>query len=583
MVSFVNNLNLFFMRILSSPLLLPALIVCLSSCKNGDKNGSDYAGGNKVIRIAEVTSPMSVFPHKLTNAVEGLIASQIHEGLVKINPKDLSVMPGLAEKWEISADGKTITFHLRKGVKFQNSGPLAGKSREVTTRDVKFTFELLCTDNPTNLHFQTVCKDRLVGANDFYLASTKPGKQELKGLKILDDYNFSMELLNSPHIFLEILANPVAAIINKEAYEAEKEEMKIGTGPFIYDEKASDKNHIVMYKNVDYYGRDKSGNPIPYIDSLIIDIVGSSEEALMGFKSGKFDFITSVPSNQLKQLVEDNIKNFKGNPPRFILDQRPEMLSSYYVFNVNKPPFNNIKLRQAINYAIDRDRIIDRVLFGQAHGPAVNGIVPPSFAFYKSTSIKGYSLDIPKAQKLLAEAGYPDGKNLPEIQLLVNSGNTRNNTVAAEIQKQLKSNINVNVTFESLPNTEKFLLQVKGKGDMYRDGWVADYPSPESFLSVFYGETVTDDTNHMAYPNTIKYKNPEFDKYYKMGRDALNRDSASRYFLKAEQILVADAPLIPLWYDSNCRLISHRLKNFQSNALRYFDFSQVTIDEAKPQ
>jgi len=573
------------MRISLSPILFVVALAFLSSCGNGDKktgeNANGYAGGNKVIRIAEVTAPMSIFPHKLTNTVEGLIASQIHEGLVKINPKNLDIMPGLAEKWEISPEGKTITFYLRKGVKFQSTGPLEGKAQELTTQDIKFTFELLCTDKPTNLHFQTVCKDRIVGANDFYLNSNKKEKQEIKGLKIIDKYTFSIELLNSPNIFLEILANPVAAILNEGAYIARGENTNVGIGPFILDEKSSSKSHIALYKNINYYARDKKGEALPYIDSLIIDIVSSSEDALMGFKSGAFDFITSVPSNQLKQLVEDNIKSFKGNNPKFIIDQRPEMFSSYYVFNVNKPPFDNIKLRQAINYAIDRDRIIERVLFGQAHGPAVNGIVPPSFTFYKSTSIKGYTLDIPKAKKLLAEAGFPDGKGLPEIQLLVNSGNTRNNTVAAEIQKQLKNNINVNVTFESLPNAEKFYLQVKGKGDMYRDGWVADYPSPESFLSVFYGEVVTADTSHMAYPNTIKYKNAEFDKYYKMGRDALDRDSASVYFLKAEQILIKDAPLVPLWYDSNCRLISHRLKNFHTNALRYFDFTQVTIEEPK--
>ncbi len=574
------------MRLSLLRLFFLVIVAALASCRGGGDKSTDSAdgsgsAGNKVIRIAEVTAPTSIFPHKLTNAVEGLIASQIHEGLVRINPKDLSIMPGLAEKWDISPDGKKITFFLRKGVKFQNAGALIDKSIELTTKDIKFTFELLCTDRPTNLHFQTVCKDRLVGANEFYIASTKPEKQELKGLKIIDDYTFSVELLNSPHIFLEILANPVAAIINQTAYEASKENTNVGIGPFVLDEKASTKKHIALYKNVNYYGKDKAGKSLPYIDSLIIEIVASSEEALMGFKSGRFDLITSVPNNQLKQLVEENIKSFKGNPPVSIIDQRPEMLSSYYLFNVNKPPFNNKKLRQAINYAIDRDRIIERVLFGQAHGPAVNGIVPPSFSFYKSNSIVGYSLDIPKAKKLLKEAGYPDGKGLPEIQLFVNAGNTRNNTVAGEIQKQLKNNINVNVTFESLPNAEKFYLQVKGKGDMYRDGWMADYPSPESFLSVFYGEPVTSDTSHMAYPNTIKYKNAEFDKYYKLGRDALSRDSSSVYFLKAEQILVNDAPLIPLWYDSNCRLISSRLKNFQSNALRYFDFTQVSVEENK--
>ncbi len=556
------------------------VMACFTSCKNSDdKSSGAYTGGNKVVRLAEVTAPTNIFPHRLTNAVEGLIACQIHEGLVRINPKDLSIMPGLAEKWEISPNGKTITFHLRKGVKFQNVGAIAGKSIELTTKDIKFTFELLCTDRPNNLHFQTVCKDRVVGANEFYLASKKGVKQEISGLKIIDDYNFSIDLLNSPNIFLEILANPVAAILNQTAYESTKENTNVGIGPFILDEKATTAKHIVLYKNIDYYGKDKAGNSLPYIDSLIIEIVATSEDALRGFQSGKFDFITSVPSSQLKQIVEDNISSFKGSPPKFILDQRPEMLSSYYVFNVNKPPFNNLKLRQAINYGIDRDRIIDRVLFGQAHGPAINGIVPPSFSFYKSSSIKGYTLDIEKAKKLLKEAGYPDGKGLAEIQLLVNSGNSRNQTVAGEIQKQLKNNLNINVTFESLPTAEKFNLQVKGQGDLYRDGWIADYPGPESFLSVFYGEPVTDDTSHMAYPNTIKYKNAEFDKYYKLGRDAVNRDSASVYFLKAEQILVNDAPLIPLWYDSNCRLISDRLKNFQSNALRYFDFTQVSVDD----
>jgi peptide/nickel transport system substrate-binding protein len=561
-----------------------ALSLLLFSCKGEDHDSSGNTtsgGGNKVIRIAEVTAPSSLFPHKLTNAVEGLIASQIYEGLVKINPKDLSLLPGLAEKWEVSADGKTITFHLRKGVKFQSCGPMKNKPAEITSKDVKFTFELLCTDRPGNVQFHTVCKDRVVGANEYYEASSKGKPGDLKGFKVIDDYTFSIELLNSPNIFLQILANPVAGIINKEAYDAQKEDCNVGAGPFILDEKSTTKTHYVLYKNANYYAKDKSGNALPYIDSLIVDIVPSTEDALKGFQSGRYDFITSVPSNQLREIVEDNIKSFKGNPPKFILDQRPEMISSYYLFNIHEKPFNDVKVRQAFNYAIDRNRIIDRVLFGQAYGPAIHGLVPPTFDFYKSNEIKGYDLDIEKAKKLLKEAGYADGKGFPEVQLYVNSGNTRNNTVAAEIQKQLKNNLNVNITFESLPNGEKFTLQTKGKGNMYRDGWVADYPSPESFLSIFYGEPVSNDTSRMNYPNTIKYKNAEYDKYYKMGRDAVNRDTASVYFLKAEQILINDAPLLPLWYESNCRLISSRMKNFYSNPLRYFDFSQVTLEDKK--
>ncbi|MDP3567636.1 ABC transporter substrate-binding protein [Sediminibacterium sp.] len=568
------------MRIsLFTPILL-TLVLFLESCKSGGSgsNSDDFAGGEKVVRIAEVIIPVSIFPHRITNVVEGLIASQIHEGLVRINPVDLSIVPGLAEKWEINPDGKTITFHLRKGLKFQNKDGVEGN---ITSKDVKFTFELLCTDRPGNVQFETVCKDRIVGANEYFQANIKGQKTQLKGLKIIDELTFSIELLNSPNIFLEILANPVASIISEQGYKLKKEDTKVGAGPFVLDEKSSTKTHFALYKNVNYYGKDKAGKSLPYIDSVIIDIVSSTEVALQRFQHGNIDFIGSVPSNQLRQVVEENIKSFKGNPALFILDQRPEMGTSYYVFNVNHPPFNNIKLRQAINYGIDRAKIIDRVLNGQAYGPAINGIVPPTFDFYKSYSIKGYDLDIEKAKKLLAEAGYPNGKGLAEIQLIVNSGNSRNNTVAGEIQKQLKNNLNINITFESLPNPEKFALQLKGKGDIFRDGWVADYPSPESFLSIFYGEPVTNDTTRMSYPNTIKYKNSEYDKYYKKGRDALNRDTAAIYFLKAEQILMNDAPLIPLWYESNCRLIKTRLKNFHVNPIRYFDFTQVIIEDKK--
>ncbi|MBK9285486.1 MAG: ABC transporter substrate-binding protein [Sphingobacteriaceae bacterium] len=571
------------MRIFGLFLVSTISIMVITACGGDqDKGSNERLSGNKVLRIAEVNAPISIFPHKLTNNVEALIASQIHEGLVKINPKDLSIMPGIAEKWEIGPDGKTITFFLRKDAQFQEDEKVKGSNYKVTSKDVKFTFELLCTNRKDNYHFQTVCKDRLVGANDYYVNSDKAEKNEIKGLKIIDDYTFSVELLNSPQIFLQILANPVASIINKKVYDRRKDSLNTGLGPFIYDYKASNKKRHVLYRNKNYYAKNAKGESLPLIDSLIIDVVASSEEALQGFKSEKFDLITSVPSNQLKSLVEENIGDFKGKSPRYIIEQKPEMLSSFYAFNVNKEPFNNLKLRQAFNYAIDRNRIIEKVLFGQAHGPAENGIVPPSFSYYPSHTIKGYTFDVEKAKALLKEAGYPEGKGLPEIQLLVNSGNSINNSVAVEIQKQLKNNINVNIGFESIPISEKFYLEVKGKAEMFREGWVADYPSPESFLSVFYGEPVTNDTSQMAFPNTTKYKNLEFDRYYKMGRDAVNTDSATKYFLIAEQILIDDAPLIPLWYDSNCRLINFRIKNFYTNALRFYDFTQVDIvDEPK--
>jgi oligopeptide transport system substrate-binding protein len=569
------------MRFLTNVGKVLALSVILTACGNGNDNEAKQRpeGSGGAIRIVDVTPPKTIFPQALTAQVEGLIASQIHEGLVRLNPKTLEPIPGLAEKWEVSQDGKTITFHLRKGVYFQNwDAAKEGHGPEVTSKDVKFTFELLSADRASNMHFATVCKDRIVGANEFHDATAKGQKAELKGFKIIDDHTFSITLNNASSIFLQILANPVASIICEQAYKAGKEEdLKCGAGPFKYDAKSSHGNHYVLQRNEFYYGKDEKGNALPLLDSVVIDILPSTEEALNCFKAGKCDFLGSIPSNSVRQIVEENIKDFESNPPAFILERSSEMITQYYVFNINKVPFNKQKVRQAFNYAVDRDKIIDKILRGQAYGPGSYGITPPTFDAYKVTDIEGYNYDIEKAKKLLMEAGYPGGVGFPEVSLIVNSGNSRNNTVAAEIQKQLKDNLNVNVTFESLPNGEKFTLQVKGKGDIFRDGWIADYPSPESFLSIFYGEPVPDDTSKISYPNTQRYKNPEFDKYYRMGRDALTRDSSYFYFMKAEQLLMRDAPVMVLWYESNYRLISSRVKNFVVNPLRYFDLTKVMV------
>jgi oligopeptide transport system substrate-binding protein len=571
------------MRILVRFSALAAISAVLASCNGGSSDSQRPEGSGGTVRIAEVSPPKNTFPQALTSQVEGLVAGQIFECLVRLNPKTLEPIPGLAEKWDVSADGKMITFYLRKGVHFQSCDPDKQEvGPELTSKDVKFTFELLCTDRPTNMHFPTIGKDRIVGANEFFEASSKGQKAELTGFKIIDDHTFSISLNNASSIFLQMLANPVTAIICEEAYKTQKENLKCGAGPFKYDTKGSTPSHIVLLRNEHYYGKDEKGNSLPYIDSVVIDILGSTEEGLNLFKEGKYDYLGSIPSNSVRQVVEENIKAFESNPPTFILERSSEMITQYYVLNINKAPFNNIKVRQAVNYALDRDKIIDKVLRGQAFGPAINGITPPTFSGYKISDIQGYEFNPDKAKHLLIEAGYPGGIGMPELALIVNTGNSRNMTVAAEVQKQLKEVLNVNITFEALPTGDKFNMQVKGKGDMFRDGWIADYPSPESFLSVFYGEPIPLDTSKVSYPNTQRYLNPVYDEFYKKGRDARNKDSAMFYFMKAENVLMHDAPLIPLWYESNYRLITARVKNFFVNPLRYFDLTKVTIVNSTP-
>lgn len=551
-----------------------AATAIMFSCQSGgtkhnDRKQSDKNGGTFV--MADENSIGSIFPHSLTSQVEGFIASQIHEGLVKLNPNTLEAVPGLCEKWEVSADGKSIKFFLRKGVFFQdNECYKNGTGPELTSKDVKFTFELLCTKSENNFQYETILKDRVVGANDFFDKKSNV----LAGFKVIDDHSFSIELTRPSLSFLKLLANPAASIINETAYKAYGKNLKCGAGPFLYSESSSPEK-IVLVKNPNYYGVDSAGNALPYLDTVAVNILPSIEEGLTLFENNKLDLINTLPSLRVKDVVEKHIQEFISNPPKSLLQREPEMISQFYLFNTKQTPYDNPKVRQAINYAIDREKLVENVLRGQAIGPAIYGITPNTFKGYDIKQIKGYTFDLKKAKQLLMEAGFPGGIGFPEMRILINSGNSRNSSIAVELQKQLKENLNINVNFESLPNTEKYNLQMHGKSDVYRDGWVADYASPESFLSLFVGDAVPKETFAASFPNTSRYQNSTYDNYFKKGRDANQLDSAYHYFMKAEQVLIDDGAVIPLWYEGSYRLLSNKVKGLRLNAMRYYDLTKV--------
>jgi ABC-type oligopeptide transport system substrate-binding subunit len=558
---------------LNTSILLLATSFLLFSCKNDENksNGklSEKSGGTFV--MAENIPIATLYPLSITLHVEGLITSQIHEALVRLDSKTLEVIPGLTEKWDLSKDGKIITFHLTKGAHFQDDKCYKdGKGPEITTKDVKYTLELIATQTAENYQFISILKDRLVGANDYFDKKSSA----ISGLKIIDDYTFSLELVNPSLSFLKLLANPAASIVNETAIKAYGKNLKTGAGPFIYDASSTNEK-IVLTKNPHYFLKDDSGNSLPYLDSVVVLILPSIEDGLSLFENQKIDLINTLPSLRVKDVVEKNIKEFISHPPKSILQREPEMMSQFYVFNINQKPFDDARVRQAINYAIDRDKLVDNVLQGQAIGSAIYGITPSTFIGYDIKKIKGYNLDINKAKKLLSEAGYANGKDFPEIRILVNSGNSRNSSVAVELQKQLKENLNINVNFESLPNSQKYDLQMHGKGDIFRDGWVADFSSPESFLSLFVGDGVPTDYNTPSFPNTSRYQNATYDMYFKKGRDSNIKDTSYAYFMKAEEILIQDAIIIPLWYEGSYRLLTNNVKDLNLNAMRFYDLTKT--------
>ena len=289
------------------------------------------------------------------------------------------------------------------------------------------------------------------------------------------------------------------------------------------------------------------------------------------------DIVSDLPSEAIRDLVEEQIADFQGKHPKFILDRSPEMSTNYYQFNLMHEVFKDKRVRQAFNYAIDRNKIIDNVLKGEAYGPGHYGISPPSFKGYANTDINGYTANVMKAKILLSQAGYPDGKGFPEIKLELNQGSAQNTKVAFEVQKQLRQVLNINIEMEVLPFATRMENDLYGRAHFARKAWIADYPSPESFLSLFYGKSVPASTEEPSYPNTTRYNNPKFDELYEKGVSSMDPEESYAAFLEAEKIMMEDAPVMVLWYSETYKLIQSYVHSFYSNPMDTWDFSQVYL------
>ncbi len=568
--------------------LFLSLALLYTSCSNSGRGGSETktAKGDRVyggvLRINETEQYQTLYPAAITDIVSYHLANQIYEGLVKFNPRNLSIIPSLAEKWEIDPAGTNYVFHLKKGVMFQDNGCFpGGKGREVKASDVKYSFELLCVDSKDNLNFTSTFKDRIVGADKFFEASKGKPNGEIEGIKAVDDYTIKIALMAPSASFLYALASPATSIIAKEAVEKYGINIKTGTGPFVFDEK-SGADKIVLKRNNNYHNIDSLGNQLPFLDSVVVSFLPTKKQELDDFKNGDLAMVIGLPSESIKEMVEKEITDFQNKPPKYILERSTEMACQYYSFNLTKAPFDNVKVRKAFSYAIDRNKIIEDVLKGEAYGPGINGISPPSFKGYDITKIKGYDFDAKEAKKLLAEAGFPNGKGFPKVKIELNGSGSKSADVVLEIQKQLKDVLNVDVDFEVVALKQKLDDEIYARAEIFRASWIADFPSPENFLFIHYGANVPNDVTKPSWPNTARYVNKEFDKLYEAGKSAKTEEESYADFMKAEQLLMDDAPIMILWYGENYRLIKSNVRNFFSNPMRLRDYSQVYLKSVVP-
>ena len=553
------------------------LILILTSC-GSDKKQFEFAGGS--FKMALDNTPSTFIAREVNDVYSFELLSQVMEGLVSFNAEDLSLQPQIAEKWSISGDGTVFTFTIRDDVYFHDNAVFGSKDdRKLTVDDVLFTFEKACKPNaegnPTAAYL-FLLSNQVKGAKEFYEGKAK----SISGIKVKKN-RFEITLLNPDQTYINKLANLSASIVSRKIVEANKETDVVGTGPFCFTKPSEDETYILL-KNPDYYMVDNKGNALPYLDSVVFYVQTRKLEQLEMFEQGKTSLISGLPTSRITEMLEGRISDFNAQPPLKELYNNPLLTTQYYFFNMNDPRFKDVRVRQAFNYAIDRKRLADNVLRNQYYEYGIYGITPPIgsvFKGYNFSEIKkyGYDYNPEMAKKLLAEAGYPDGKGFGSVDLRLDISDL-NTAVAEELADQIYQTLGINVNIDGSNFEQRNEDGNMGRGDMFRTAWVADYSSPETFLGNFYGKIVPKSKDEPSSGNQSRYVNPLFDTYFEQGRSA---DTKKRLelFSKAEIELMKDPPIIPLWYANDFTLSYSRVRNLKNNPMEFLDLRRVYIKE----
>ncbi len=556
------------------------------------------SGGTFRFNIVE--TPNSLDPAWIRDTASHEAAAPLHDGLIEFNPNTLEVVPCLAESWEISPDGTQYTFHLRKGVFFHDDPCFQnGVGRELTAQDFKYSFERVCDPRVASpgawmfLGFvegaqeyrdgvssrrelerrakgearEESNSDRFRSAPGESLQAWATRADEVSGLLCPDPYTFIVKLNRPFSPFLFRMGHSFAWPVPREAVEKYGDNFfqhPVGTGAFRFIEWVPARQ-IVFEKNPKYWAKDASGNQLPYLDRIEIHQIPNSNSEHFEFLNGNLDLHYPVPLDRWESIFTPDLK-LQPEYSHFQAQSSDFMRIEYVGLLNTDPLFRNSKVRQALNYAVNREEVASTLLRYRAI-PNTGWVVPRSMPGYKAAD-GPYSYDPDKAKALLTEAGYPNGQGLPPFTLQLNAMGQENVKLAEVIQGYF-ADIGIKVSLQVVDWRLHLDTVRDGKIPFYRMGWLNDYPSPENSLMLLTTSGIPPDGENYA-----RYSNPEFDRLYDAGLSAVDPSEQNRLFAQAEAIAVADAPWVFLYDRRDFRLLSPRVRNFPLNALdrRYLKY-----------
>jgi len=368
------------------------------------------------------------------------------------------------------------------------------------------------------------------------------------------------------------LAMPFCEVFPKEALEKYGTDMRVkavGTGPFIVKALKEDET-VILVRNPDYWEKDEHGNQLPYLNGIKWTFLKEKISEMLEFKKGNLEMLYQIPLEMTNEVIDRN-DQLVGEYKKFQLQIRPVLTVQYYGFQHKSELFSNINLRKALNYAVDRKKIVDYTLKGTG-APAYSGIVPHGMDGYDTKVVKGFNYNPAKAKEYLTKAGYPNGEGLEELTLQINSGGGRNEQVAEAVQKMLMDNLGITINITKLPFAQHLENLETGKVDFWRSGWIADYPDPENFLNLLYSLHIPEKLSDKSYINSTRFKNAKYDSLFRLALQTIDDDKRNLLYLKCDQVAMDQAAIMPLYYNKDPRLLQPNVRNFPQNAMEYRTF-----------
>jgi ABC-type transport system substrate-binding protein len=521
------------------PLLaLVGAVVMLALAGCGSSGASSR---HELIDSRDNYDPRSLDPAVSTDVPTGRAVGYLFDGLTRFTP-DAKVEPALAERWDVTPDGLTYTFHLRRGVTFHDGSPF-------TARNVSSSWHRALA--PETKSGAASFLFPIKGAKDFNGGTAK----DIAGLSVRDDSTVIVTLAEPLAIFTKMLAMPVAAMV-PENVPANFGEHPIGTGPWKLVEWKHD-DYLLFAKNDKYYG------DVPKTDTLRARVIAEPSTAVAEYESGNVD-ILQIPASEARDWMEDESKK-----PQLMSTPALELV--YVSINTTRGPLADARVRQAINYALDIDRIIERLVGGR--GTHAAGVIPPALAGYDSAR-KPYTYDPKKAKELLAAAGHPNGL---DIELWV--GMTPIYQRIAETMQAYLNAVGIRTKIVQRESAAARGAARKGQTDLFLKDWYADYPDAEDFLY-----PLLHSSNKGAGGNVSFYQNATFDSLVTAARHELDETKRTAMYKQADAIAFVDAPMIFLYFYDELYAVQPWLKHFAPpvifNGQRWQD---VTIEHgAKP-